>query len=147
MTVLSRYLVRHNLFLLAVILAAGGSVYLLADFFERLDDFLDAGQGLSLLLLYLSVKLPLIVSQILPAVFFLSVVLQLIFLDKSREMTALNAGGVSPLVLLRFFLIYSLIWAGGQLLFSQVLGVVGEQTASRIWQEDVRKRSQENAQI
>ena len=147
MTVLSRYLVRHNLFLLAVILAAGGSVYLLADFFERLDDFLDAGQGLGLLLFYLLVKLPLIVSQILPAVFFLSVVLQLIFLDKSRELTALNAGGISPLVILRFFLVYSLIWAGGQLLFSQVLGVVGEQTASRIWQEDVRKRSQENAQL
>ena len=147
MKVLSRYLLRHNLFLLCIILVAGISLYLLTDLFERLDDFLDAGLGLGMLLLYLAVKIPLIVSQILPAVFFLAVVLQLLFLERSRELTALNAGGVSPFVLLRFFLIYSLIWAGGQLVFSQVLGVVGEQTASRIWEEDVRGRSRENASL
>ena len=147
MTVLSRYLVRHNLFLLFTILAAGTSVYLLADLFERLEDFLDAGLGFGMLLGYLAVKIPLIVSQILPAVFFLSLVLQLLFLERNREVIALNAGGISPLVILRFVVIYSLVWAGGQLIFSQVLGVVGEQTASRIWEESVRGRSQENATL
>ena len=147
MKVLSRYLIRHNLFLLCTILAAGISLYLLADLFERLNDFLDAGLGLGMLVVYLAVKIPLIVSQILPAVFFLAVVLQLLLLERSRELTALNAGGVSPFALFRFFLIYSLIWAGGQLVFSQVLGVVGEQTASRIWEEDVRGRSRESASL
>lgn len=147
MTVLSRYLIRNNLFLLFIILTAGISLYLLADLFERLEDFLDAGLGVSSLLWYLLVKIPLIVSQILPAVFFLALVLQLLFLERNRELIALSAGGVSPLVLLRFILVYSLFWAGGQLLFSQVLGVVGEQTASRIWEENVRGHSRENASI
>lgn len=147
MTVLSRYLIRHNVFLLGIILAAGISLYMLADLFERLDDFLKAGLGLGMLLTYLGVKIPLIISQILPAVFFLSVVLQLLFLERNRETTALYAGGVSPVVLLRFVIIYSLVWACGQLVFSQVLGVIGEQAASRIWEENVRGRSRENASI
>ena len=147
MTLLSRYLIRQNLFLLSIILLAGTGIYLLTDLFERLDDFLDAGLGLGMLLGYLLVKIPLIISQILPAVFFLSLVLQLHFLDRTRELLALEAGGISPLILLRFILIYSLLWAGGQLVFSQALSVVGERMASRIWEEDVRKHSREQATL
>ena len=147
MKVLSRYLVRQNLFLLFIILLTGTGLYLLTDLFERLDNFLDAGLGIGMVLSYLLVKIPLIISQILPAVFFLSLVLQLNFLERSRELMALNAGGVSPFVILRFILVYSLIWAGGQLLFSQVIGVAGEQQAQRMWEEDVKGRSREDATL
>jgi lipopolysaccharide export system permease protein len=147
MKVLCRYLIRHNLFLLFTILVAGISLYLLADLFERLNAFLRVGLGFSKLITYFLVKIPFIISQILPAVFFLSIVLQLIFLKRSREVTALNTGGISSLVLLRFFLVYSFIWAGGQLIFSQILGVMGEQRASRIWKEDVRGRLKEHYEL
>jgi lipopolysaccharide export system permease protein len=147
MRTLSRYLIRHNLFLLCAILVTGVSLYLLADLFERLNAFLRAGLGFGTLTTYFFVKIPLIISQILPAVFFLAAVLQLVFLKRNREELALQAGGISPFVLARFFLLYSCVWAGGQLLFSQVLGVMGEQMASRIWKEDVRGRLREHTEI
>ncbi|WP_319544010.1 LptF/LptG family permease [uncultured Pseudodesulfovibrio sp.] len=138
--VLSRYLIRQNLYLMAVCLAVGTGIYLLSDIFDRLDDFFQAGLGAETILFYFVVKIPLIVSQLMPAIFLLAMVIQLGVLTRSREMLALRAGGVSFAWFIRFFIIYAMIWSVGQLFFSQFLGVFGEYEANRIWKEDVRKK-------
>ena len=138
--VLNRYLIRQNLYLMAICLAVGTSLYLLSDIFDRLDDFIRAGLGAQTILFYFIVKIPLIVSQLMPAVFLLAMVVQLGVLSRSREMLALRAGGVSFAWFIRFFVVYALVWSAGQLVFSQFLGVFGEQEANRIWKEDVRKK-------
>lgn len=145
MSLLTRYLLRQNMFLMILVLAVGIGLYLLSDLFDRLDDFLEAGIGLKTIILYFVAKTPLIVSQILPAVFLIGCILQLCFMARSRELVALQAGGISFARLARFFIVYGLIWAVVQLGFSQFLGVRGEDTASRIWREDVRKKSTEDA--
>lgn len=147
MTVLNRYLLRRNLFLLFAILAAGAGVYVLSDLFQRIDVFLDAGRGAGIIGLYYLIKLPLIISQILPAVFLLAMVVQLLLMAKNRETVALQAGGVSPAAMLRFVLIYGLVWSFLQFGFSQVLGVHGERVSDRLWQEDVRGRDLANRHI
>lgn len=138
--VLSRYLVRQNLYLMAICLAVGTSLYLLSDIFDRLDDFIRAGLGAETILFYFVVKIPLIVSQLMPAIFLLAMVIQMGVLSRSKELLALRAGGVSYAWFIRFFIMYAMIWSVGQLVFSQVLGVFGEYEASRIWKEDVRKK-------
>ncbi|MBU1229492.1 MAG: LptF/LptG family permease [Proteobacteria bacterium] len=125
---------------MAVCLGAGTFIYLLMDLSDRLEHFLDAGLGVRQILTYFAVKMPLVLAQILPAVFLLAVVLQIGLMVRSREMMALRAGGVSILWFLRFFLVYALIWSVGQLMFSQFVASYGEQEASRIWREEVRKR-------
>ena len=138
--VLSRYLLRQNLYLMGICLAVGTCIYLLSDVFDRLDDFIRAGLGAETILLYFVVKIPMIVSQLMPAIFLLAMVLQFGILTRSREMLALRAGGVSFVWFIRFFIIYALIWSCGQLIFSQFLGVFGDYEAHRIWKEDVHKR-------
>ncbi|MUM78285.1 LptF/LptG family permease [Pseudodesulfovibrio sp. F-1] len=138
--VLGRYLIMQNLYLMAVCLFAGTCIYLLSDIFDRLDDFIKAGLGVETILFYFLVKTPMIISQLLPAVFLLALVLQLGILNRTREMLALRAGGVSFGWFVRFFLVYAVIWSMGQMAFSQFLGVFGEYEANRIWKEDVRKR-------
>jgi len=138
--VLGRYLILQNLYLMAVCLFAGTCIYLLSDIFDRLDDFIKAGLGAETILFYFLVKTPMIISQLLPAVFLLALVLQLGILSRTREMLALRAGGVSFGWFVRFFLVYAVIWSMGQMAFSQFLGVFGEYEANRIWKEDVRKR-------
>ena len=140
MKLLTRYLLWQNLFYIFSILLAGTGLYLLTDLLERLDDFLEAGVSLGLVLGFFALKIPLIISEILPAVFLLAFVVQLNLLDRTRELMALRAGGVSPFVLLRFVLVYGLLWAVGQFFFSQVLGVAGDRIAGAIWQEDVKGR-------
>jgi lipopolysaccharide export system permease protein len=138
--VLGRYLIQQNLYLMAICLSVGTSIYLLSDVFDRLDDFIKAGLGAETILFYFFVKVPLIVSQLMPAIFLLAMVLQMGVLTRSKEMLALRAGGVSFAWFVRFFFIYALVWSVGQLVFSQFLGAFGEYEANRIWKEDVRNK-------
>ncbi|WP_018125232.1 LptF/LptG family permease [Desulfovibrio oxyclinae] len=138
--VLAGYMVKQNLFLLFMCLAVGIGIYLLIDTFDRLDDFLEAGLGAETILYYFAVKLPVIVSQILPAVFLLSVVVQLCIMARNRELTALRAGGVSPAWFFWFFLFYGILWSMLQFGFSQYIGMFGQMEAHRVWKEDVRDR-------
>lgn len=140
MTLLNRYLLRRNLFLLLILLGIGTGIYILSELFQRIDVFLDAGQGVGMISLYFLVKLPIILSRILPAVFLLGLVLQFSFMHRSRETIALEAGGVPPSSRLRFVLFYGLFWAVAQFAFSQVLGVMGERYSTDIWQNEVKKR-------
>ncbi|MDR2162048.1 MAG: LptF/LptG family permease [Desulfovibrio sp.] len=138
MTTLTRYLLRQNLFFVLTILLAGTGIYLLTDLFERLDNFLEAGVSPGLVIGFFLLKLPVIISQILPAVFLLATVIQLNLLQRTNEQTALETGGVSPLVLLRFVICYSVIWACGQFFFSQFLGITGDRVAAQIWQASIQ---------
>lgn len=137
---LSGYLVRQNLFLMISCLGAGTFIYLLADIADRLEHFLEASLSWRQIITYFMVKVPLIFSQILPAVFLLAVVLQIGLLVRNREMMALRAGGLSIGWFIRFFIVYALIWSFGQLFFSQFVASYGEREATRIWREEVRKR-------
>lgn len=147
MSILNRYLVRQNLFLLFTILLVGTGLYVLTDMFERLDSFIDSGTGLRPFFFFFLFKIPTIVSLILPAVYLMALVVQLNMLERSRELIALTAGGISPSAFIRFILIYGIIWTLAQLMFAQFLGVAGEQAASRIWQEDVRGNILEEASL
>ena len=147
MSILNRYLTRQNLFLLFTILLVGTGLYILTDMFERLDTFIESGTGVLKILSFFLFKAPTIISQILPAVYLLALVVQLNMLDRSRELIALTAGGVSPTVFMRFILLYGLIWACAQLMFAQVIGVAAEQASTRIWQEDVKGNMLEEASL
>lgn len=145
--VLTRYLIRQNLYLMVICLSVGTCIYLLSDVFDRLDDFIRAGLGAETILFYFFVKIPLIVSQLMPAIFLLAMVIQLGVLSRSKELLALRAGGVSYGWFIRFFIIYAMVWSAGQLVFSQFLGVFGEVEANRIWKEDVRKKQLDELKI
>ena len=47
---------------------------------------------MGMVLTYFVVKMPLVISQILPVIFLLSTVIQLCIMARSRELTALQAG-------------------------------------------------------
>ena len=147
MSLLTRYLFKQNLFLMFTVLSVGVGIYLLADLFDRLDDFLEAGLGASVIITYFVVKLPLIISQILPAVFLLACTIQLCIMVRSRELVALQAGGFSFARLAVFFVLFGVLWGSLQLVFSQLLGVQGEQISSKIWKEQVRGNAPRHARL
>ena len=138
MTTLHRYLLRQNLYYLLLSLGAGIGIYLLIDIFDRLDDFVGAQAGVEATVLYFAAKIPLIVSQVLPAVFLLSLLAQLSIMRRQQELTALEAGGIPLSRLAVFFLVYAVFWSGLQLGFSEGLGVVGQRKSEAIWEQDVR---------
>ncbi|MFQ9866393.1 MAG: LptF/LptG family permease [Bilophila wadsworthia] len=141
MSLLFRYLTKNNAMILLPTLAVGIGLYVLTDLFERLDNFIEAGLSVGMVLTYFVVKMPLVISQILPVIFLLSTVIQLCIMARSRELTALQAGGISLGVVANSMILCGIFWGGVQLGFSEYLGVAGERESARIWQEEVRKKN------
>ncbi len=139
-----RYMFRQNALLLLSTLMIGVGIYLLTEVVERADTFAASDAGFWLAAEYFFVKTPLIISQILPAVFLLASVIQLCLMARSRESIALQAGGVSPLMITWSLLLCGLFWGGIQLFFSQYVGTWGAERADIIWQEQVRQRERRN---
>jgi lipopolysaccharide export system permease protein len=80
-----------------VCLAAFTAAYLLGDMFDRFDDLIRYG-GLGLLgLEYFALKLPLIVSQVLPVASLAGVLLGFAILNRSGEVLACQQLGISRL--------------------------------------------------
>jgi len=138
-TLLDRYLYRQcskNFLLVSGSLIA---LYLLVDFFEKVDKFVEAGQTTTLALRYLLLKTPLIIVQLMPVCLLLAAVITLGTLNHQRELMALKAGGLSlrrvvnPLLAITLlFTLFNL--AANEWLLPNALGA-----ANRIWYEEVKK--------
>lgn len=147
MSLLSRYLFRQGLFLLALFIAFGLGSYLLVDMFYRLPEFLEAGAKSGEVLLYFAAKLPLLLSQLLAAVLLLSLVVLLGMMKRNRELMALEAGGVSGSRLVAVLLCLGFGVSLAQFGLSQIVGVRSEAEANRIWNSVVRKEDPERLKL
>lgn len=95
MTLLFRYLLQQFLRNLLIVSACFLAIYLLIDFFEKLDDFWAVQQPLSLAVRYLFWRSPEVIEQIAPVSILLGGVLTLGILHYNREYLSLLANGVS----------------------------------------------------
>ncbi len=141
MTILTKYIVKQHSLLLLMTLGIGIGIYLIIDFVEKADSFLEFEGGASHIIPYYLAKLPGIISQILPAVFLLACVILLCVMSASREIVALKAGGISNFVLVRVLMACGIFWAITQFFCAQILVSKTEQQAEKIWDIDVRKRT------
>ncbi|MBN2645186.1 MAG: LPS export ABC transporter permease LptG [Desulfuromonadaceae bacterium] len=94
MTLIQRYLLTTFGRLTMLALSAFSGIYLLVDFFEKVDDFLEHQAAPAFYLSYFLCKIPLIISQVLPLSVLLGTFLTLGSLSKSHELTAMRAGGI-----------------------------------------------------
>ena len=115
-------------------------IYLLVNFFERVDDFLDAHKPVVLVLKYLAFKIPLIFEQLTPVCILLAGIITLGLLNRNFEFMALRAGGssfsriVAPVLAgALFFTIFAM--ASGQWLVPVSVSIT-----NKIWYQDVRSK-------
>ncbi|MDF1613540.1 LptF/LptG family permease [Desulfurivibrio dismutans] len=140
---LDRYLFWQFTRNLGLVLGGLMAIYLLIDFFERVDSFLDAGLGIGTAVAYLLLKTPLIFEQLIPVCLLLAGVITLGVLNRHNELMALKSGGLSvrrivrPLLLAAMFF-SSLALAAGQWLLPPTLS-----ETNRIWYEEVRQQTPE----
>jgi lipopolysaccharide export system permease protein len=95
MNLLDRYLFRQFTKNLLLVLAALVAIYLVIDFFERIDDFVEARESLGLAVKYLLLKIPLIIEQLMPIIILLGGVIVLGLLNNNGEILALKGVGIN----------------------------------------------------
>ena len=95
MILLDRYLFKEFTSIMVLVLTALLAIYMLVDFFERIDDFLQAGKPLSLAIKYLLLKIPLIIEQLTPITILLGGIISLGLINHHGELIAIKAAGTS----------------------------------------------------
>jgi lipopolysaccharide export system permease protein len=116
-------------------------IYIAVDFLEKVDDFMEAGIGLSRMVTFFIYEIPFIISQIAPVALLLAVLIAFGLMNRNNEIIALKSSGTSIYFLMRPVLILGII-------FSLLLGVLSESIvpvtrakANHIWLQEVRKEA------
>lgn len=140
MTLLDRYLIKQFFKNLLLIVTALVSIYFLVDFFERIDNFVDASKPMSLALKYFLLKLPFMVDMLQPVCILLAGVITLGLLNHNHEFMALKAGGISTSRITRpLFLSACAVTLAALCIAEWILPPTFSET-ERIWNEEVHQK-------
>ncbi len=99
--ILEGYVSREFLKLTGLSLVTFVSLFIVVDFFEKIDRLVRAHMGLLKLCDYLILKVPLAVGQVLPAAVLLGIILTFGLMSRSRETMAMRTSGLDILALIR----------------------------------------------
>ncbi len=137
MKILDRYLILQ--FARNLLLVLGGllAIYLLVDFFERIDNFLAAGRGVGLATKYLLLKVPFIYEQMIPVSILLAGIITLGVLNHHHEFMALKASGIPVTRIVRPLFTATLLAIALTLAISQWVLPPTMAKADRIWYEEI----------
>lgn len=143
MTILTRYILREITKIFVIILLAFVMIYVVVDFFERIDNFIEAGVHLHYMLIYIFFKLPLVVDQMTPVAMLMSTIIGIGLLARGNEIIALKASGVSP-----FKIIFPLLMLGSFISFmsfinSDLIVPYTNRRVNAVWKTYVEKESPE----
>ena len=115
--ILDRYVITSFLRIFLIVLLALVGIFTIADFVEKVDNFVDAGAGTSVVLMFYLYSFPYFIDMALPMSMLLATVFALGGLNKNYEIAALRASGISLLRLARPLLLLGLALTVFQFLF------------------------------
>ncbi|MCF8066993.1 MAG: LPS export ABC transporter permease LptG [Desulfobacterales bacterium] len=141
MTIIYKYLIKEIARFFAIILILVVGVYVAVDFFEKIDDFMEANLSIFRAGTFFFYKIPFIIAQIIPVGILLSTLIVFGLLNKNNELVALKSSGVSLYYLLKPVLAIGIV--GTVLLFFISEAIVPFFTvhANKIWHSEVKKSS------
>ena len=141
MKLLDRYLIGQFCRNFSLVLSALLAIYLLIDFFERVDNFLAAELGMGVAIGYLLLKIPLIFEQIIPVCLLLAGIITLGLLNRHHELMALQAAGLSSRRIIRPLLMTAMAFTLLTLVMGQWLLPPTMAETNRIWHQEVSRQS------
>ena len=112
-------------------------IYFLVDFFDRMDDFMEAHQSMGLALKYFLLKIPYMIDLLQPICILLAGILSLGILNHNHELMALKAGGISVMRITTPLFIAALLCTLTALSMAQWLLPATQAETNRIWYEEV----------
>ncbi len=141
MTLIHRYVTRETLKFIAVVLTTVVSIYLCVDFFEKIDNFMDAGLPMGRALVFFLYNIPFITAQVLPVALLLAVLIVLGLMSRNNEILALKSSGVSIYSLLRPVFTLGVLFSIALFFFTEGVVPATSEKANRIWLQEVKKKA------
>ena len=142
LSVTSRYLIRECLSVLLPVVLMFLVLYLIVDFFERLDLLLRNHAAPISAVRYFVFKIPLMVTQIMPPAVLAAVLLSLGMLSRRNEIIALRASGVSLVQTAFPLLVLAAALSVGTLLWNETVVPYCTRAYQDVNHVEIRKRPQ-----
>lgn len=137
MKIITRYMLRHFFPIFSVALFAIVGLYLIIDFFEKVDNLLEKQVPAADILSYFFLKVPFIVSQGIPMASLLGSLVALGILKRNRELIALETAGIKATSYVYPILLTALGLSFVHFLTDETLARNMNQRAQQIWQKQV----------
>jgi len=137
---LNRYILAQFTRTFFTVAAAFVAIYILVDSLEKIDNFMEAGKPISLVIKFFLLNIPFIVDQLGPILILLSGVISLGLLNHNNELTAMMAGGLSLRTIVKPILIGALIFTTLFLAMAQWILPHTIAATNSIWYEDVNNK-------
>jgi lipopolysaccharide export system permease protein len=135
---LYRYILYNFTRNLGMIMASFISIYLLIDFFEKIDNFLEKGKSLGSIAQFFLLNIPFIVDMMSPVCILLAGVVTLGVLNHSNELIALKACGIPLKKITRPIIGAAMVCILLFLAMAQLVLPKTIATTNQIWNKEVR---------
>ncbi len=138
MTLLNRYIFKSFVKNLSILMASFIAIYVLIDFFEKIDNFSEQGKPIGLVLKFFLLNIPFVMDQMSPVCILLAGVVTLGLLNNSNELIALKAGGIPLYTIAKPIIFAGVVVSLLFLAMSQFILPVTFAETNKIWIEDVQ---------
>ena len=137
---LDRYLLSQFIKHYLTVAAGFISIYLLIDFFEKIDNFTSNGKSIWLALKFFLLNVPFILDQLAPILTLLAGIITLGILNHTHELNALKACGIPLAKIIRPLLVGGLLATSVFFCAAQWLLPYTIPAASAIWDGEIKGR-------
>ena len=138
MNLLSRYILTQFIRNFLVVTIAFVAIYILVDFFEKIDKFMETGQSVGLVFQFFVLSIPFIIDMLGPVLILLAGVISLGVLSHNNELTAMMAGGIHLRTVINPILIGGLLLTMLFLAMAQWVLPKTVSATNTIWYENVK---------
>ena len=135
---LNRYILTQFIRIFSTVAAGFAAIYILIDFFEKIDKFMEAGKPLSLVFKFFLLSIPFIIDQLGPVLILLSGVITIGLLNHHHELTALKAGGIPLRAIIKPVLTGGMLCTLLFLIMAQFVLPATISSTNTIWYEKVK---------
>ena len=140
MTIIERYLTKEIFKYFGILIVTVVSIYIVVGFFEKIDNFMEAGLPFIRIISFFQFKIPLIVSRIMPIGTLMAIIIVFGLMNKNNEIIALKSSGVSIYYLLKPVVFIGLLLSILVFLISELIVPITISKANRIWNVEVKKK-------
>jgi len=145
MKIIKRYFYREFLTFFFISLITFLLIYMVVDFFGKIDNFLEANVPMNVAFSYFLYKIPFSTQQLIPVSVLISVMLMLSIMNKHNEILAMRNCGQSLFNISYPIIVISTLTGIGSFFLAESIVPITSSMANRIWNIQVEKRDPKGA--
>lgn len=138
---ITAHLIREVLRTFGLMMVAFVAIFVLAEFFDRFDDFLKQGASAGTIALLFLYRIPLVIAQVTPVAVLAGALVGLGLLARNNEFVALRSCGVSLLQVTAPLAAIGVLIGVANFLWGETVVPASAHRWTQIWNQDVKKRA------